>query len=588
MGRKKRSICVGDAETDPFVWGESVEPFVFGFYDGDNYEEFWGDDCVPRFVEHIIDKHAYCYFHNGGNFDFYFLLEHLDPELFCIKTRIAKATIGQCELRDSFLILPLPLAAHKKDEIEYWKMAREHREHHRSEISNYLYSDCLHLYEWVKKFTDRFGTRLTLPSVAIKELRATGYEVPRTREDQDARYRPFYYGGRTQAFKVGRFDGPIQYYDINSAYPYAMLFKHPRGQDALVLDKFPNHSAPYFAVIDAISHGALPLRNADRSLDFPSDDEIRTFHATHWEIQAGLETKTLWVKKIHRVYVFTDIADFEPFVTKYYGEKLEAKLNGDKDTELHAKLLLNGCYGKFGQDARNFKDYLLTELGAVPDEALDEPRKLFGHGYDYEINEHGEMVPPEDANKVNGQPDYDLMKDRGWIKTGETETDHAVWEKSNPGEWFFNVATAASITGFVRAYLWRAICRSKDVLYCDTDSIMAKEFDGPTGNELGQWSREDSFKHIWIGGKKLYAAISENDGSTAPFKTRYDEDINMRVPILHDDKQWVTASKGTRLTPLEIQRIVENQETVTWYNKGPSFSLTQGTTWTHRQIKRIA
>ena len=58
----------------------------------------------------------------------------------------------------------------------------------------------------------------------------------------------------------------------------------------------------------------------------------------------------------------------------------------------------------------------------------------------------------------------------GWSVHAETETGQTVYERDDPKDSFYNVATAASITGFVRAFMWRAICDSEEPLYCDTDS----------------------------------------------------------------------------------------------------------------------
>lgn len=70
---------------------------------------------------------------------------------------------------------------------------------------------------------------------------------------------------------------------------------------------------------------------------------------------------------------------------------------------------------------------------------------------------------------------------------------------------YYDVALSASVTGLARANLWRAMCASKRVIYCDTDSILCESFSGNTGDELGEWKLEAEIDKIWIVGKKCYA-----------------------------------------------------------------------------------
>ncbi len=104
----------------------------------------------------------------------------------------------------------------------------------------------------------------------------------------------FYFGGRVQTFQLGEIKGKHTFIDINSAYPFAMLSRHPYGSKYLEKLKIPDHNhGGYFAKIKAISHGALPSRDETGKLQFYNDDIIREYWCTGWEIQAGLETNTL-------------------------------------------------------------------------------------------------------------------------------------------------------------------------------------------------------------------------------------------------------------------------------------------------------
>lgn len=133
---------------------------------------------------------------------------------------------------------------------------------------------------------------------------------------------------------------------------------------------------------------------------------------------------------------------------------------------------------------------------------------------------------------------------------------------------YYNVATGASITGYVRAMLWESIATSKGVLYCDTDSIAVRNA-GPSvilGKELGQWKLEGEFSKAGIAGKKLYIFKGKN----AKGKTIYK-----------------SASKGARLTHRQLWEVAKGS-TVIFKNPVPTFSVTHQTVFTNRTIKYTA
>jgi len=89
-------IATLDAETDPFVYKRVPEPFAWGLFTGDDYIETWGDDCTAEMLEKI-EAHKEplrIYAHNGGKFDFFFLLRFgvlRNPQI--INGRIVKADL---------------------------------------------------------------------------------------------------------------------------------------------------------------------------------------------------------------------------------------------------------------------------------------------------------------------------------------------------------------------------------------------------------------------------------------------------------------------------------------------------------------
>lgn len=531
--------AVLDYETDPFKYGRVPKEFALGFYDGDLYIDFWGDDCTKQFITYLrnyadnilYENETLCiYAHNGGKFDFYYLIDYLDPDLFMINGRIAKATLfdGRVEIRDSWLVLPLPLASNDKLEIDYALFEKDKREEHKDEILRYLKRDCTSLHEWVSSFIDQFGEYMTLASAAFNQLSQTDYEIPSTYEEYDNKFRKFYYGGRVQCFEVGEFHGHFQYVDINSAYPRGMLEDHWYGDGYIEHKTLPDRSknGSWFAEINAISKGALPLKHTDGKLYFPDDNQVRKYLATGWEINTGLETGTLDIKDVLVSYIPKRRYSFREYVELFTKMKEEADANmrrckkeGDKVGELFwkarrtfAKLLLNSCYGKFGQDGRRFEKFCIVPIGEWP-------------------------------------------KGDGWEPHSE-HTNYRVFSRPDPSGRFYNVATAASITGWVRAYLWKSINETTRPLYCDTDSIICERFHGELGVKLGQWDMEARAINVYIAQRKMYAM--EIYKKEWPFTT------------------YKSASKGVRLTYDQIKQGVKFGENITTFRDAPAFSLKHG------------
>ena len=544
MSRTKKRVATIDCETPPFEFGRAVHgmtndektifdrpelaPFCWGFYDGETFAYFWDDDpnaLAQELIDFLSDEDdLIIYAHNGGRFDFHFLLEYMDEDLLIINGRIAKATLfnGAVELRDSYLILPIALGDYDKDTIDYNLFEPGVRNNHKNEIIRYLRKDCTALYELVNSFYTRFGNNLTLASTAFKELKKTGYEIRHTYDDYDDKMRPFYFGGRVQCFEVGSFEGDFQFVDINSAYPFAMMSRHWHGPGMQQTLRLPDAGhGSWFADIKAKSYGALPYRSD--KLYFPSDGEVRSYKASGWEIIQGLKTETLEIVSVDMVYKPVMVSSFESYVTKFYDERRSARETGDFVAELFAKLMLNSAYGKFGQDGRRFEKFCLVERGDWPE---NDPR---------------------------------WPSDMRWAWYCDTDTGHSVFSRPDPSNRFYNVATAASVTAFARAHLWDAILKSERPLYCDTDSIICERFDGAIGKALGEWSLDAELTEAHIAQRKMYA-----------------------VKTIGGD--YKTASKGVRLDFDTIKAGIKDRSILSYKKDAPCFSLKYGSRYLERKI----
>ncbi len=525
MSSKKREIAVADCETDPFKKGRTdIKPFIWGFYDGCIYKEF---DDTKKFVEYVSELDIVLYAHNGGKFDWFFILDYLEEfgELMIINGRLAKFKIGNCEFRDSYNILPVPLAAYKKDEIDYAIMERDERDKpkNRREIQKYLRSDCVYLFDLVSHFITNYGNGLTLAGSAMKFWQKHCDQIaPRTSHAFYENFKNFYYGGRVECFRGGVFREEFNVVDINSAYPWAMMHLHPYGRTYDISSKLPKsdaHIQRAFIVLDCISAGAFPFREKD-GLEFPDDDIKRRYSVTGWEYLAAVELNALSEVEIIEVTTFSDSINFTDYIEHFY--KLKSDSERDSPDYIIAKLFLNSLYGKFGSNPDEYKEYTICEPKHIVASGAD--------GYEY--------------TAMLG--DWALLQ-----KPLEEEKQH-----------YFHVAVAASITGFVRAMLFKAIKQCKGVIYCDTDSIAAVNTEKLDLSEtkLGGWKVEAQCDWGAVAGKKLYC-----------FHTK--------------TGKYKKASKGARLSIPQLIKVAKGVPQL-YEPIAPTFSLKRGILITNRLITK--
>lgn len=534
MPRKKQlSVGTFDFETDPFdgenmdikpfaacVWRPNVAPVVI-----------WGDSAVTQVVDWCLaqSKPLELYTHNGGGFDFQFLFPHVPPgEISFIGRKIAKLKIGMVTFVDSLLLLPFSLDQYKKTKIDYNLFFPEVRDTHRELITNYMVSDCKNLYEVVTGFHELLGKKLTIASAALAKIAETGVTVPRLDESHDDRFRPYFFGGRVQAFDVGYWiNRPFVYVDVNSAYPNAMRMDHASGRNYRTGVEPASIMPTGFYTLRCVSDGAFPARiegvEGVEHLEFPADNVRRLYHVTGHELVAAFELDLIQEVEYVEYWHPEEHINFSEFVDTNFANKKAAKKSKSIIDYLAYKYLLNSGYGKLAIDPRKFKDYYVAPWGEYTSLLR---RDGYHHAFDVGLQ--------------------------------------SVWEKSAyTGKGFYDVATAASITGYQRAVLLRALHASTGLLYCDTDCVVAEKTKVEIGGNLGQWSIEGTGTEIAVAGKKMYAC-------------------NFDTP---SGSKWKTATKGARLNVLEIVKVARGQA-VLWNKQSPAFSIRYGQRKVQRVIKR--
>jgi hypothetical protein len=510
-----------DAETDPFEYGAEIKPFIWGVFDGVKFQHFNNTADLINFIE---KENAIFYAHNGGKFDFHFLAEYLnrDEQILMINSRLVKAKIGQCEVRDSYALLPFPLAAYKKDDFDYNKLKKENREKYMGEIIDYLCGDCVYLYELLEEFFSEYGRHLTAPGAALKTLcKLEDLQIPNPGKFFSGEFRKHYFGGRCEVLSPGSFFEDLNYYDINSAYPYAMLHQHPIGCEYEYYHYEQPPIIPHaFYTIEARSWGAFSERTKT-GLKFDWSGEPKIFHTTGHELKAAIETNSCEILEHIEQKIFKNTINFEKFINYFW----DLRQNYAKNTpqNLFAKLMMNSAYGKFAANPEKYETFVL---------------------YDPAISEY--LV--ENEWDIRGELGGSIIASK---PLEEDEQRH------------YNIATGASITGFVRAMLLRAIKSVERPIYCDTDSLV---FTGSHSldihDDLGGWSSEGEFMEGHFAGKKLYA-------------------------LKHTNGKTKISSKGSRLDFTQIKKITEGEE-IQYKQPAPVFSWYKENSYLTRTIKRTA
>lgn len=491
-------------ETNPFGDGDIILPFCAELYFGPDKEPIviWENDFdlfskqVFKTIENLEGSYT-IYAHNGGRFDWMFLI-HLIKGSISFKGRsIMSAKIGDHELRDSFHIIPTKLGAYRKDEFDYNNLTLKNREKHKNEILDYLHSDCRYQFEMVSDFVSRFGRVLSIGQAAFKNIKSL-CDMQNLSEGTDEFLRQWFFGGRVECLKgSGFYEGDYNLYDVNSMYPYVMAYyNHPIGNTFNECNKLNDNTA--FIVVECDNFGALVGRDENGSLT--ANIKRGKFYTTIHEYKIAKKYNLIKNDKIISCLNFTVNTNFSDFVLPLYEKRQEVKkklktLKGEtpeyfeaKRDDLFLKLLLNNGYGKFAQNPRKFKDHYYTKRGEHPKGSLlNEFTCITESGERWEIDKDVE--------------DY-VLKDHSFT----------IWKKPSSRLNFNNVATAASITGAARSILLEAIFLADDPIYCDTDSIICRNLPlAGLSNDLGAWDCEKELRKILIAGKKLYGYYCKNN-----------------------------------------------------------------------------
>lgn len=576
--RNSRRLVAVDCETDPAKYGRVPKPFLWGAYDGTNYLLF---RSTADFVAWIVTQNCVAYAHNGGKFDFIYLLPFIkETKAQVINGRIVKMNLGKAELRDSFAAIPAALKVFGgKLDIDYSKLELEVRDENMPEIEAYLKQDCVALYDLMLEYRNIAGKKTTIASNAYAFAKKIGINPGRTNHTFDKNLREFYFGGRCEVFQPGT-HADVRIIDIHSAYPYAMTFDHACGAEwrHIKEQEFKRYSREKqqrcFIELECYSDGAFPKR-IGVELMFPRAKNI--YKVTGWEYVAAVELGLISEVKIIDIISLPVTINFTPYVKHWYEYKeAHPKKIFPIKYEI-GKRMMNAYYGKLAQNVARYYDYKIVEAGTQICYEYEHTPDFICANCGEKDNAHGWNVYIEyEGTEIHRRPA--LWK---YIhKFGKA------WE-GQPA--YNNVATGASITGFTRAHLLRAIhaVGLQHVIYSDTDSIICYANADLTKlsrtEKLGDWGDDGTGSIGHFVGKKVYGIqLHEIDKDTGKPAVKI---ASKGSKLIFGDIEWLALGK---CTDPKRHLIKDGERIVVWRSDFPSFSIAGEADFVVRNIRQTA
>lgn len=336
-----------------------IDFLLIGLYDGERtlYYEF---DNIDSWIDCIESYQGYrIYFHNGGRYDFLFLIEKLldryklefvNAQSSFIAIKITELNI---DIVDSYKLLPAGLEklidfyniVYKKIPIDFSKKLTTKNKR----LKEHLRNDCMALYDVLSEVIAQYGElKYTIASQALhiftkKFFKGTIYQVT---NNHDLYFRGNYYrGGRTEVYKG--YGKNLNYYDINSLYPYVMMKPMPVLYP-IETKKYINNKIGFYKIrlLTNTDYIISPLNiKIKDGLYHVNGNKGDIFYLCSPELEYLYETGNKF-EVISGIYFDKKETIFNRFIDHFY----EIKMSTENESERYfAKLMLNSLYGKFGQ-----------------------------------------------------------------------------------------------------------------------------------------------------------------------------------------------------------------------------------------------
>ena len=561
---ERRAFFVFDIESNNWTDFE-----MLGFYDGVTFQIF---DSIDAFLLYIIRdryKAHWIYAHNGGRFDFNFIVEglsRLKKEYSLIEAgssvigiKVKLNAWNNIYFADSFRILPDSLERIAKRFATTQKMtgaidfSRERVSRSNPLHCEYLKNDCVSLYESLTTFysddkISRVKRSPTLASAAMKVWRQT-LKTPIRVTNQGVQnfVRQGYVGGRCEIFKMSGHN--LNSFDVNSLYPTMMRDKPmPREHIGSTNDAFDFgfHDVTVFVpetYIPVLPHKFEMIdrdKVIEKKLLFPMGEFRGVFFSEELKLASECGAKIL---KHHRGELFSeDTTLFKDYIDYFYNLRLSNP--GDNAKNYMAKLFMNSLYGKFGQ--KEERDVLQTiDFSSLPDE----------------------YVPFKDDDFFN-----------------ETKLIKAKKESRSA---YQLVHISAAITAWARIHMARNfyLPYDKGMVYTDTDSVFSRDT-FKTGSGLGELKLEKEIergvfllpkgyylklkngqeeKKLKGFPKKYINALCEKDFLDGRFELSERRFATLRASVIRNRRfvSMITQNKSLRSIYTK-RRVLKNLDTEPW------------------------
>lgn len=564
-------IVVFDTETTRIMDEDfQVERFspkmIFGvLYDGANFIRFkeGEEDKVKEICSQYADKGYKIVAHNL-EFDLLRLVDNVfrDAESVLFRNRILSATFKWSGKQKVVWIDSMNVLSTSVEQIGKMlgRPKRIDLADYNKYVSGYIPSDADWLYceedcaivydgiKFLKSHIENMGgyLKLTLASTAFS-MAIPNLTIAEKHPTKNVYYMSIdtdlqnigeqsYKGGMTRAIEKGDFFN-MAYYDINSAYPYAMTFPFPDPRYCNKIEN-PQDSQIMLCLEDYEGFAEVtiqPFEVVHPYIAYKCPENNMAYYPKHQKFQTVLtfpELRYLYNEHSARDYIFTVNtiyyarridSPFKDFIKCLYSEKERAGLEGHIGERWIYKIILNSCYGKFAQ-----RD---EDLEFIPDvdTFLYETRQSYIKGQIFNRYKEWEDNFIEHVHWTNKECT------EGFHLTDRKPSDHALFT------W------ASYITARARVQLWPYLPYA---VYCDTDSIITPASPSipkpPIGDQLGEFKLEGLLDIAKIRGKKWYEYTMSDGHRVVKIKG---VDIRHRPEATVDDAEYffyrMLKSRGT-------------------------------------------
>lgn len=514
------------------------------------YEDFWSYGSSIKLFAEWLHKHrrsfdGYIFVaHNGARFDYPIMLGeyfYYDKSKWMITDQletngqILSFTISSvekdCSIKflDTAKIVPQSLDSltkmldvkHKKmtDTVEHHKILDINWETFKPDVVEYLRNDCLGLLESYQKLAQALfddsamdiTKYVTGASIAVNTLYKRFYNREKYPMYTLPPHFDFYIretgylGGRTEAFFIGKANGRVQYYDVNSMYPWAGTQLLPYGEPIRYDKKEFNRKFVRDGKLLDSFFGYVHVKITSTNLENNYIDDTNSknrkirkkrfiqLHGVKYRTSSGVqrlifpkfedskeviclfseEVKYSQENEFPYEYEFESGMQFEKgycrkkFYNHHYNLRKEVKKSNPAQAEI-LKLKMNSTYGRESMNTKN-KDSI----------------KIYNKGHADYYNDYR----TDKLINITDKGDYTLVR-----------------RKTDIGANKINIAVGAAITSYSRMKLHKVLMSvikaGGDPLYTDTDSIIAlftaegtpvwKEWNGDDveGKNLGSMKNE--------------------------------------------------------------------------------------------------